>query len=61
MPVFFRFITFTFIRHIYKIARVSLFPSTWNSLAPTGQIYMKCYVWLFFKNLSRKFKFSLKS
>jgi len=31
--------------------------SAWNSSAPTGRIFMKFYIWVFFENLSRKFKF----
>jgi hypothetical protein len=35
----------------------SICPSAWNHSAPTGQIVMKFYIWVFFKNLSRKLKF----
>jgi hypothetical protein len=36
-------------------------PSTWNSKsAPTSQIFMKLGIWLFFENISIKFKFFLK-
>ena len=31
--------------------------SKWNNLAHTGEIFMKFDIWLFFENLSRKFKF----
>jgi len=31
--------------------------SAWNNLAPTGQIFVKFEIWVFFENLSRKFKF----
>ena len=31
-------------------------PSSWNNLAPTGQIFMKFIMWVFFENLSRKCK-----
>jgi hypothetical protein len=34
---------------------------TWNNTEPTGQIVMKQGIWGFFKNVSRKFKFDLKS
>jgi len=30
---------------------------TWNNSAPTGDIFTKVDLWLFFKNLSKKFKF----
>jgi len=36
---------------------MSLCPSAWNNLAPTGQIFMKFSIWVFFENLSGKFKF----
>jgi len=29
----------------------------WNYSAPTGRIFMKFEIWVFFNNLSRKFKF----
>ena len=32
-------------------------PSAWNKPAPTGQIFMKFDIWVYFENLSRKFKF----
>ena len=31
--------------------------STWNSLDPTGWIFMKYDIWVFIKNMSWKFKF----
>jgi hypothetical protein len=31
--------------------------SAWNNSAPTGWIFMKIYIWLFFWALSRKFNF----
>jgi hypothetical protein len=30
---------------------------TWNNSAPTRRIFMKIHIWVFFENLSRKFKF----
>jgi hypothetical protein len=35
----------------------SIWPSTWNNSAPTERIFVKFGIWVFFKNLSRKFKF----
>jgi len=32
-------------------------PSAWNNSAPTGRIFMKFDIWVFFENLSRKLKF----
>jgi hypothetical protein len=32
-------------------------PPAWKNSAPTGRIFMQICIWLFFKNLSRKFKF----
>jgi len=29
----------------------------WNSLAPTGRIFMKAVILVFFKNMLRNFKF----
>jgi hypothetical protein len=29
----------------------------WNSSNPTNRIFMKCYIWMFFEDLSRKFMF----
>ena len=53
-------------RCLHKIAKsdnylchicLAIHPSTWNSSALTGLIVMKFYIWIFLKNLSRKFKF----
>jgi hypothetical protein len=33
-------------------------PSAWNNSASTGRIFVKFYIWEFFENLSRQFKFS---
>jgi hypothetical protein len=35
----------------------SVRPSAWNNSAPTGQIFMKFDIWVFFEDLLRKFKF----
>jgi hypothetical protein len=40
---------------------LSLSLSTWNNSAFTGRILIKVYIWAFFENLSRNFKFLLKS
>jgi hypothetical protein len=37
--------------------RPSVHLSSWNNWAPTERIYMKLCIWVFFKNLLRKFKF----
>ena len=42
-------------KHRYFCPYICL--STWNTSAPTGQIFNKLYIWEFFENLSRKFKF----
>jgi hypothetical protein len=39
----------TFVRHVCA--------SAWNNSASTGRIFMKYDIWMFFENLSRKFKF----
>jgi hypothetical protein len=36
---------------------MSIFPSAWNSLAPTVRVLMKLDIWAFLENLLRKFKF----
>ena len=36
---------------------MSVRPSACNNSAPTGWIFMKFDIWVFFENLSRKFKF----
>ena len=35
---------------------MSVRPSLWNNSGPTGRIFMKFVIWVFFENLSRKFK-----
>jgi hypothetical protein len=35
-------------------------PVRMNNSAPTGRIFMKCYVRIFFENLSKKIQVSLK-
>jgi len=37
--------------------RPSARPPAWNNSAPTGRILTKFDIWVFFENLSRKFKF----
>ena len=37
--------------------RLSIRPSAWNNSAPTGRIFMKFYIRVFFENLSRISKF----
>ena len=36
---------------------LSIYSSAWKTSSPNGRIFMKGYIWIFFKNLSRKFKF----
>ena len=38
---------------------LSVHPSAWNNSAPTGRIFMKFDVWVFFGKLSRKLKYRL--
>ena len=40
---------------------MSVRPPPWNNSAPTGLIFMKFVIWVFFENLSRKIQVSLKS
>ena len=52
-----------FLRRVRSIAKsdysfvMPVRPSSWNNSAPTGRILMKFDIWVFFENLSRKFKF----
>ena len=45
------------IRFVMSV-RLSVLPSTWSNSAPTGRIFMKFYIWRFFANPSRKFRFN---
>ena len=38
---------------------MSVCPSAWNNSAPTGRIFMKFDIWVFFENQLRKFKLDL--
>jgi hypothetical protein len=40
------------------ITFMSIRPSAWNSSAPDGGVFIKFYIWVFFENLLRKFKFN---
>jgi len=62
-----RYISISF-RHFRKISKrlsassclsvcLSVCPPIWNNSDLTGKIFVKFYIWLFFNNLSRKFKF----
>jgi len=35
---------------------MSVCPSAWNNSAPTGRVFVKFDIWVFFENMSRKFK-----
>jgi hypothetical protein len=35
----------------------SVRPSAWNISAPTGQLFIKFYTWLYFENLQRKLRY----
>jgi hypothetical protein len=41
----------------FVMSCLSVRPSAWKNSAATGRIFMKIYIWIFFQNLSRKFKF----
>jgi len=45
------------LRHVWLSVCLSVRPPAWNNLAPTKRIVMKVDIWVFFENLSRKFKF----
>ena len=42
--------------NIHRVS-LSIRLSAWNNSAPTGRIFMKFCIWIFFESLSRKFKF----
>ena len=48
-------------KQLLASSRLSVRPSAWNTSAPTGRIFIKCYISAFFENLSKKIKVSLKS
>jgi len=49
-----------FVRKIAKSLIMSVCPFIRRNIsAPTGQIFMKVDIWIFFENMSRKFKFHL--
>jgi len=54
MLMYFR--AFAKLRKATKLNYVFICPSTWNISASTVWISMKYYIWLFFKNLCRKFE-----
>jgi hypothetical protein len=35
-------------------------PTAWNNLPPTGRMFMKLYIWIFFENPSEKIQFPFK-
>jgi hypothetical protein len=48
-------------RRVRKFAKSDYYlryvcPFAWNNSAPIGPIFMKCNIWVFFENMSRKFK-----
>ena len=49
--------TISFVMYVCLPVRPSVRPSWWNRSAPTGRIFIKFDIWLFFENLSGKFKF----
>jgi hypothetical protein len=42
---------------LFKSICLYLQPSSWNNSSPNGRIFVKFYIWEFFENLSREFKF----
>jgi len=52
---------FSMFRRVRNVAAIcfvmSVLPSTWNNSVPTGRIFMKFGIWVFFENVSRKFAF----
>ena len=55
--VFFCLVRSQTLREATIIFVISVCPSVWNNSAPTGRIFMKLDIWVFFENLSRKLKF----
>ena len=46
-----------YLRHVYLSICQSVLLSFWNNSAPTEWIFTELNIWMFFLNLSRKFKF----
>jgi hypothetical protein len=44
-------------KQLLALSCLSIRLHKWNNSAPTGWIFMKIYIWIFIKNLSRLFKF----
>jgi hypothetical protein len=47
----------SYLRHVCVSICPSVHASAWYNSAPTGRIFMKFDMWVFFENLSRNFKF----
>jgi len=56
-PIWLLKATVSFVMPVSQSVRPSVRLSAWNNSAPIGQIFMKFDIRIFFKNLSRKFKF----
>ena len=46
-----------YLHYVCPSVRPSVRLSTWNNSALTGRIFMKFDIWVFFENMSGKFKF----
>ena len=57
IQIFFLGGAFAYLRKATVTFDMSVRPSAWNNSAPTGRIFTKIDILLFFENLSRKFKF----
>ena len=44
-------------KQLFASLCLSIRPSAWSNSAPTGRIFMKFDIWVFFENLSGKFSF----
>jgi hypothetical protein len=44
---------------VMSVDCLSVHPSAWKNSTPTGLIFMKFDIWVFFENLSRNFKLNL--
>jgi hypothetical protein len=43
-----------FVKSREASSRLSVYQSAWNTSAPTGPIFIKLHIWVFFENLSKK-------
>ena len=53
--------TISFVASVCLSVCLSVYPSAWSNSAPTGPIFMKFYICVFFRKSGEKIQFSLKT